>query len=446
MVSMIFLLFVACGGHWSVLDGDGDGFTVLQGDCWDSPKALEGQAAASIHPGATEIWYDGVDQNCDGNDTDQDGDGVAFPEDCVDDPTLSEGLFAAEIYPGAEDVPYDGLDADCQQDDDFDADHDGFSAIWSGGTDCYDIASEAFADPAGIGPSQVYPGAEDVPYDGTDANCDGIDDDADHDGFPVDQDCDDLDASRAPDLAEIWYDGLDQNCDGNDGDQDRDGFWSSSYAFALPIGALGGDCADDPNAPPVPAAGYEALPSSAIFPEALDIPYDEIDADCAGDSDQDADGDQSPASVDCDDSDPTIYPSAIEFCNAIDDDCSGLPDDGGSCPCTPIWQGTTPYLSCLSGTGSEADALCAQYGYHAAIITLSDTQNWLLEHGRVGWVGLSDQAVEGVYVWADGQPLGIGFWAPGQPDDPGREDCTLLSAEGWSDEDCSQTSTIICEG
>src|SRR5204862_8290463 len=59
---------------------------------------------ASINPKAEEVWYDGVDQNCDGNDLDQDSDGVDVTSDCDDqDPNR---------YPGATDAP-DGVDQDC---------------------------------------------------------------------------------------------------------------------------------------------------------------------------------------------------------------------------------------------------------------------------------------------------------------------------------------------
>jgi hypothetical protein len=44
-------------------DADADGFSVAAGDCDDTD--------ASVNPGAAEVWYDGVDQNCDGaNDND----------------------------------------------------------------------------------------------------------------------------------------------------------------------------------------------------------------------------------------------------------------------------------------------------------------------------------------------------------------------------------------
>ena len=42
------------------IDNDGDGFTENQGDCSDDNN--------EIHPGATEVCGDGIDQDCDGND------------------------------------------------------------------------------------------------------------------------------------------------------------------------------------------------------------------------------------------------------------------------------------------------------------------------------------------------------------------------------------------
>ncbi len=109
---------------------------------------------ASVYPGATEVWYDGIDQDCDGNDNDADTDGYPWEgvpggDDCDDsDPA---------IHPGAAEVWYDGIDQDCAGfDDEDDRDLDGFP-VWE---DCDD------AHPF------VYPGAEEW-CDPTDHDCDG---------------------------------------------------------------------------------------------------------------------------------------------------------------------------------------------------------------------------------------------------------------------------------
>jgi len=60
-----------------------DGFVASGGDCDDGDDG--------VNPDADEIWYDGVDQDCDGNDDDQDGDGVTVDSDCDDtDPTVTD--------------------------------------------------------------------------------------------------------------------------------------------------------------------------------------------------------------------------------------------------------------------------------------------------------------------------------------------------------------------
>ena len=106
------------------LDRDGDGYgapdTVLWSYCAEQPGRIRqgGDCAdgdASIHPGAGEVWYDGIDQDCAGaSDFDQDADGFlalqAEGSDCND--------LNAAIYPGAPEVWYDDIDQGCDGGDD----------------------------------------------------------------------------------------------------------------------------------------------------------------------------------------------------------------------------------------------------------------------------------------------------------------------------------------
>ncbi|MEQ1567242.1 MAG: MopE-related protein, partial [Myxococcota bacterium] len=63
-----------------------------------------------------------------------------------------------------------------------------------------------------------------------------------------------------------------------------------------------------------------------VYPGAPDPPYDGVDSDCAGDSDEDADRDSYDRDVDCDDAAPAVNPGAVEVCNGVDDDCDGASD------------------------------------------------------------------------------------------------------------------------
>lgn len=113
----------------------------------------------------------------------------------------------------------------------------------------------------------------------SDAARDCLDNDGDH--FCLPEDCDDNDPSIYPGAPEIPGDGIDQNCDGMDAclcyvDQDNDGFGN---AHGNVIVSPDGDCDDDGEA-------YAALDCNdlncSIYPGAPEIANDGIDQDCNG--------------------------------------------------------------------------------------------------------------------------------------------------------------------
>ncbi len=288
------------------------GYAALDGDC--------DEANAAINPGATEIPGNSIDEDCDGFDgaVDLDGDGVFNTTDCDDN--------NAAVYPGAPEV-CNGIDDDCDGMIDegltlntfyIDNDGDGYGTMMMTQTSCSATAPAGYATLSG--------------------------------------DCDDANAAINPGAPEACNT-IDDNCDGNideglaintyylDGDGDGYGMTSmttTTCALTAPAGyvALSGDC-DDTNAAINPGA-----------PEACN----NIDDNCDGnideglspityylDNDGDGYGDNSMTVLscsattptgytsfagDCDDSDASISPGALESCNGIDDNCNGMIDDG----------------------------------------------------------------------------------------------------------------------
>jgi subtilisin-like proprotein convertase family protein len=128
----------------SLTDGDGDGFASCD-DCDD--------ASASTYPGAPEIC-DEVDQNCDGDSSDEldaDGDGASPCDGDCDDTDPQASPFWLEFC--------DGRDNDCDGfvDNGPDTDGDGFTTCQG---DCDD------------GNPSINPGQQEI-CDSTDSDCDG---------------------------------------------------------------------------------------------------------------------------------------------------------------------------------------------------------------------------------------------------------------------------------
>lgn len=186
------------------------------GDCFDiGDVGLSNVPSSTINPGvaaANDDWYDGIDQDCAGNnDFDQDGDGylpagydddyLAFLElhygsvpapwgdvlagvDCLDVEDSNLAVSAALIYPGATDGFYNGVDEDCAGDNDFDFDLDGFRLLdmeteyldyttnWT-----YTSIPSTLTDDCDDTVALTFPGALETLGDGAvDSDCDGGDD------------------------------------------------------------------------------------------------------------------------------------------------------------------------------------------------------------------------------------------------------------------------------
>jgi hypothetical protein len=267
-------------------DFDGDGYTILQGDCDDFD--------AAINPGAKEIPYNGFDDDCNKltKEDDLDGDGFIKAIDCNDK--------NIKIFPGANEIAYDGIDQNCDGSDLTDVDMDGYDAKSVGGKDCDD--KNPFINPGGVdvcgdtldqdcsgsdlscstvdndgdgyststgdcndNDKAINPGATEIPYNGKDDDCKAAtkDDDLDGDGFNKvgGKDCNDNDKTAYPGATETPYDGKDQDCDGKDlTDADKDGYDSTKVS--------GGKDCDDTN--------------QFINPGATEIPFDSTDQDCNG--------------------------------------------------------------------------------------------------------------------------------------------------------------------
>ena len=269
-------------------------------------------------------WYDG------------DSDAWVALHDCDD--------TNRDTYPNADEY-CDGVDNDCNGVDDDDATAVDAILFYP------DVDGDTYGDSSVFG----------TPY------CDGNQpSDLVPDGF----DCDDTNAAINPGADEVCADaGLDQNCDGDPdlnavdatvwyADLDGDGFGDASVSVASctqPMGYVtdGSDCDDgQPGVYPGAAEVCDGVDNNCSGDETDVAGWTEYYADTDGDGFGDAgsalgacDGQPSgyvPDSTDCNDNESAMYPGNTEVCDGLDNDCSGLIDDG---------QPTTDFYADTDGDG-----------------------------------------------------------------------------------------------
>jgi hypothetical protein len=480
-------------------DADADGYTAETGDCDDDD--------ASVYPGADEVWYDGVDQDCDGaNDYDQDGDSVEQGDDCDDTDSA--------ISPIATDV-CDGIDNDCDDEIDeggefvayLDADADGFGTGESLGQYCeLPVGTASNAEDCDDTTPEVSPLAEEL-CDGLDNDCDGEIDvgasdgvtvytDADADGFgdaatgalvcaltpgTVEDatDCDDADSLTNPAAIEVC-DLEDNNCDGaiDEGspdertyyvDVDADGYGDPAVTLAscgAPAGYVeeGTDC-DDADATRSPGAteicdGLDNDCDTEVDVDAVDGLTLYVDADgdgygdaatlvstCEGVSGYVEDG------TDCDDASADTNPAAAELCDGVDNNCDTVTDEATATD-APLW-----YVDAdLDGYGdpSASTGSCDQPAGFVASDTDCDDADLAVNPAAAEICDGVDQDCDGTVddsagdasTWyADGDADGYGDASMGAPA------CDVPAGYVADDTDCDDTSSLtypgaaeICDG
>jgi len=300
---LLALALTACRAD--PIDEDADGYDISV-DCND--------ADAAVNPYAVEIC-DGIDNDCDGR----------------IDPSTAIG--AATFFA------------------DNDSDGHGNSAVSVTACDApagYSTASDDCDD----NDASSFAGApEEDCTDPVDHNCDGSVGyaDADADGFPACQDCDDSEAAIRPTATEVC-DGVDNDCDGTAdqgavdastffADTDADGFGDASAptkACSAPSGAVANATDCDDTAAAVHPGADETCNSAddncngVVDEDAIDRTtyYADSDRDAHGASAQTTLACSRPSGFvavgdDCDDLDATTYPGATEVCDQRDNDCNG---------------------------------------------------------------------------------------------------------------------------
>jgi hypothetical protein len=239
--------------------------------------------------------------------------------------------------------------------------------------------------------------------------------DADGDGYTIDdRDCDDDNPEVYP-FAPEYCDGVDNDClDGVDNDPVDGATWYR-------------DADED---------GYGAADDTL---EACEQPEGYTDDD-----------------TDCDDADPTTFPWAGDaYGDGIDSDCDGL-------DCEAVSEGDSYFALCFGDLAwHDARAACQDGGYSdLASVDSADDQaalEGLLESAGVwsssaAWIGYADELVEGSWGWADGSSGSYTNWSSGEPNNSGGyEDCAELNwpleSGGWNDGACYDYSpgAYFCE-
>ncbi|XP_030597022.1 hepatic lectin-like [Archocentrus centrarchus] len=156
----------------------------------------------------------------------------------------------------------------------------------------------------------------------------------------------------------------------------------------------------------------------------------------------------------------------IQPCPTVQPTCPPQPEVKMTDPCYKCeddWEhhgGKCYYFSTRKSPWNESRADCRAKG--GDLVKIDSREEQMFLNGRLRgkksefedmfWIGLTDSAAEGRWMWVDNTPLNesLIFWSSNEPDDwtqedPDGEDCGRMGPKNWFDKSCKSPQRSICE-
>jgi len=98
------------------------------------------------------------------------------------------------------------------------------------------------------------------------------------------------------------------------------------------------------------------------------------------------------------------------------------------------YNGHSYYRSTTSATWTAAKTACTNMGGHLVTITSAAENNFVFNTWPSGWIGFTDEVVEGQWRWVTGESVTYTNWNGGEPNNAGNEDyAQFVSGGRWND-------------
>ena len=98
------------------------------------------------------------------------------------------------------------------------------------------------------------------------------------------------------------------------------------------------------------------------------------------------------------------------------------------------YNGHSYYRSTGSMTWTNARTSCSNMGGHLVTVTTAAENTFIYNLWSSGWIGLTDEVLEGTWKWVTGEAYSYQSWNGGEPNNSGNEDyIQFVGAGKWND-------------